>query len=75
MTELRIPAEVLAELNARTRSVTPSEWAQVLDRDGDRWDVTDITHEGEPVLLPWASDVPAAKRSVVEAAYGPLIDA
>lgn len=70
MTEL--PADVLARITDRTSDGTPHEWTRVSDRDGDLWDVTDITHAGELVLLPWASDMEPATVTTVERAYGPL---
>lgn len=69
---LSVPASLIDELNARTIDGTPPQWPQVLDKDGDRWDITDVEYEGEPVLMPWASGLWPAKRSSVESFYGPL---
>lgn len=67
-----VPEAVVAELYERSADGAPESWTGHYDRAGERWDLTDETHNGEPVMMPWASDDEPMLRGDVEAAYGPL---
>lgn len=66
-----IPDELADEIGWREDM---RDWPCLEGRDGELWSVCPYTYAGEMVLYPYAGDMPAATRSSVEAAFGPLIN-
>ncbi|RLV66322.1 hypothetical protein STAN_1843 [Streptomyces sp. CBMAI 2042] len=68
----RIPDDLVVELYEITNDGRPTGWPKLIDRDTDVWSVTDATHDGDTVLLPWACDMEPMLRRDVETHFGPL---
>lgn len=65
--------EVPAEMQEAIGHEDPNPWPWFSDRDGDTWAQTPYSHNGQAVLFPFAAGLQAATRSIVQAAYGPLV--
>lgn len=72
MALVEIPDDEPIHDELHDRPLAQYPWA--VDRDTDTWAVTPHTWRGEPVLVPFASNMRPATRASVEATYGPLVD-
>ncbi|MGW2594772.1 hypothetical protein ACWCXC_31525 [Streptomyces sp. NPDC001515] len=68
----RIPENIVIELREATNTGRPTGWHVWVDRDGDIWEVTDETYDGDTVLMPRAGDMRPMLRRDVERHFGPL---
>ncbi|WP_328903281.1 hypothetical protein OHR86_28170 [Streptomyces sp. NBC_00441] len=68
----RIPEDIVIEVCEATNTGRPTGWHVWADRDGEIWEVTDQTYDGDTVLMPSAGDMEPMLRRDVEKHFGPL---
>jgi hypothetical protein len=69
---IRVPDDIASEICEATNSGIPTGWPEFSDPDGDVWALTGETHDGDSVMLPYASDLDPMLRRDVEREFGPL---
>lgn len=67
-----IPGGIVGEICEAANDGRPTGWATFEDRDGDLWDLTDETYDGDAVMMPYAGDMEPMLRRDVEHEFGPL---
>lgn len=70
-----IPDDITSEICEETNSGMPRNWPKFYDRDGELWEATSHTHDGDTVMLPGPADWEPMLRRDVLAEFGPLVTA
>lgn len=69
---VRVPADLCSEIAETTNDGRPTGWPEFTDPEGDVWALTEETHDGDAVMLPFACDMDPMLRRDVEREFGPL---
>lgn len=69
----RIPEDLRWNIHAAINGGLPTGWPKFYDRDGEAWEATTYTHDGDTVMLPSAGDMEPMLRRDVEREYGALV--
>lgn len=69
---VRVPDDLRAEIAEITNDSRFTGWPEFTDAEGEIWALTEETHDGDAVLLPYAGDMDPMLRRDVEREFGPL---